>query len=163
MQQLEILGENRLEKHTKTRIGCRGVVLQDGKLLACHEEKTDFWQLPGGGLEPGETLQECCAREVLEETGYIVKPKKQFLTLNEYYAEYKYVSHYFVCEIIGKGNLNRTSVEIERGLVPQWVDTQDFLKIVRDYAAYAAVNEDKYGAYLREHTALRAYLHSISF
>lgn len=163
MQQLEILGENRLEKHTKTRIGCRGIVLQDGKLLACHEEKTDFWQLPGGGLEAGETLQECCAREVLEETGYIVKPKKQFLTLNEYYAEYKYVSHYFVCEIVGEGKQNRTSAEIERGLVPQWVDTQDFLKIVRDYAAYAAVNEDKYGAYLREHTALRAYLHSISF
>lgn len=163
MQQLEILGENRLEKYTKARIGCRGVVLQDGKLLACHEEKTDFWQLPGGGLEAGETLQECCAREILEETGYIVKPTKQFLTLNEYYQEYKYVSHYFVCEIVGEGKQNRTSAEIERGLVPQWVDTQDFLKIVRDYAAYAAVNEDKYGAYLREHTALRAYLHSISF
>lgn len=163
MQQLEILGENRLEKHTKTRIGCRGIVLQDGKLLACHEEKTDFWQLPGGGLEAGETLQECCAREVLEETGYIVKPTKQFLTLNEYYQEYKYVSHYFVCEIVGEGKQNRTSVEIERGLVPQWVDIQDFLKIVCDYAAYAAVNEDKYGTYLREHTALCAYLHSISF
>lgn len=161
MHQLEILGENRLETHTKTRIGCRGIVLQGEQLLACREEKTDFWQLPGGGLEAGETLQECCAREILEETGYIVKPTKQFLTLNEYYQEYKYVSHYFVCEIIGKGNLNRTSVEIERGLAPQWVGVQDFLHIVRDYAAYTATDKDKYGAYLREYTALRAYLHSI--
>lgn len=161
MQQLEILGENRLETHTKTRIGCRGIVLQGEQLLVCREEKTDFWQLPGGGLEAGETLQECCAREILEETGYIVKPTEQFLTLNEYYEEYKYVSHYFVCEIIGKGNLNRTPVEIERGLAPQWVGVQDFLNIVRDYAAYAAADKDKYGAYLREYTALHAYLHSI--
>lgn len=161
MQQLEILGENRLETHTKTRIGCRGIVLQGEQLLVCREEKTDFWQLPGGGLEAGEPLEVCCAREVLEETGYIVKPTKQFLTLNEYYAEYKYVSHYFVCEIIGKGNLNRTPVEIERGLAPQWVDVRDFLNLVRDYAAYAATDKDKYGAYLREYTALRAYLHSI--
>ncbi len=163
MKQLEILGENRLEKHTKLRIGCRGIVLQNEQLLACHEEKTDFWQLPGGGLEAGETLRECCARELLEETGYIVKPIKRFLTLNEYYQEYKYVSHYFLCEIVGKGTLNRTSVEIKRGLVPRWIRLRDFLDIVGGCAAYAAIDEDKYGAYLREDTALRAYLHSISF
>lgn len=161
MKQLEIFGENRLEKHTKTRIGCRGIVLHDGKLLACREEKTDFWQLPGGGLETGESLQECCAREILEETGYIVSPTKQVLTLNEYYKEYKYVSHYFVCEIVGKGQQNRTSVEIGRGLVPQWVEVQNFLKTVSNYAVHASADADKYGTYLREHTALCAYLESI--
>lgn len=32
------------------------------------------WSLPGGRLEPGETLVECCAREVLEETAIAIAP-----------------------------------------------------------------------------------------
>ena len=31
------------------------------------------WSVPSGGLEKGETLEECCIREVWEETGYNVE------------------------------------------------------------------------------------------
>jgi len=31
------------------------------------EEKR--WGIPGGGRRPGETLEECCRRELREETG----------------------------------------------------------------------------------------------
>ncbi|MEN9680633.1 MAG: hypothetical protein RLZZ627_526 [Pseudomonadota bacterium] len=33
------------------------------------------WHIPGGRLEPGETLTECCAREILEETGIRATPQ----------------------------------------------------------------------------------------
>lgn len=36
------------------------------------------WDIPGGHLEPGETAEQAMCREVLEETGRIVKPVKQF-------------------------------------------------------------------------------------
>lgn len=158
MKQIEIFGDNRYENFTKTRIGCRGIILDDGKILVSNEEKTDYWLIPGGGLEDGETAEECCIREILEETGYIVKPVKQFLTVNEYYQDYKYISHYFICEIAGRGKQNLTYSEKERGLVPKWVDLRAFIKIVANYKAYAQTNEDKRGSYLREYTALNEYL-----
>jgi 8-oxo-dGTP pyrophosphatase MutT (NUDIX family) len=32
-------------------------------------DRGTYWFTPGGGIDPGETPQECAAREVLEETG----------------------------------------------------------------------------------------------
>ena len=158
MKELEILGENRFETYTKTRTGCRGIIVKDGKILVSREEKSDYWLIPGGGLEPQESLEDCCVREALEETGYIVKPLKQFLTLNEYYEEYKYVSHYFVCEVIGTGHQQLTEAEQERGLVPKWIPIEEFLAIVEKHQEYVETNEEKRGAYQREYVALCEYL-----
>lgn len=36
--------------------------------------KPAWWELPGGGLEPGEDERTACAREVAEETGWQVDP-----------------------------------------------------------------------------------------
>ena len=158
MKELDILGDNRYETFSKMRTGCRGIVVNDGKILVSREANVDYWLIPGGGLEEGETLVECCVREVLEETGYIVEPVEEYLLVNEYYEEYKYVTHYFICKMIGVGHQNLTEEEKSRGLIPKWLDLQELLSIFSEHQKYAETNEMKRGAYLREYTALKEFL-----
>lgn len=61
------------------RINIRGIIFKDGKifaqelLTAADEKPKDYWCLPGGGLEAGESLQQGLYREMVEETG--IAPK----------------------------------------------------------------------------------------
>lgn len=41
----------------------------DGKLLMCRRRDNGAWAIPGGMMEPGESLEETARREVEEETG----------------------------------------------------------------------------------------------
>ena len=158
MKEMSIFGANRFDTHSKTRVGCRGIVIENGKILVSREEVSDYWMLPGGGLEKDETPKECCIREVLEETGYIVEPIKEFLVLYEYYEEYQYISHFFICKAVGKGEQKLTDAEKTRGLIPKWIGVNDFIDIVSKHQDYAPANEEKRGAYLREYTAMMQFL-----
>lgn len=59
------------------------------------------WSVPSGGVEPGETIEECCAREVWEETGYRVQVgQKLFEKRGQSYGWIVEV-HYFQATIVG--------------------------------------------------------------
>jgi 8-oxo-dGTP pyrophosphatase MutT (NUDIX family) len=66
---------------TVKRTVVRLVVLDaDERLLLFHThdptypELGSWWELPGGGIEPGETPVDTAMRELLEETGIVVGP-----------------------------------------------------------------------------------------
>lgn len=162
MKEISIYGDNRFDTFTKTRIGCRGVVVRDGMILLSHELKSGWWLIPGGGMEEKETPEACCVREIEEETGVIVRPKQLFLTLYEYYEEYRYIDYYFVCEITGQGKTRLTEAERKRGLTPEWLPLEEALAIFARHLEYAAESEEKRGTYLREYTALKEYERMIS-
>lgn len=156
--QKSIYGNNRCGGKVHTICtGCRGLVEESGRLLISHETETGYYMFPGGGLENGETLDTCCVREVLEETGYIVKPSERFLELHEFYDGYEFITHYFICKIIGKDTQQLTEEEAVRGLIPEWIERHALLDIFSKYDDYAQLNENKRGAFLREYTALCEY------
>ena len=55
-------------------IGVFAVIFDKQKrVLLCHRRDMDVWNLPGGGMEPGELPTETAIRETLEETGLHVE------------------------------------------------------------------------------------------
>ena len=157
MKKIEIFGEDRWDEYTKLREGCRGILIKDGRILLSYYKAVDRYLIPGGGIENGESLSECCERELAEETGIIVRAKSHYLTLEEYYHEYYFLSHYFVCKILGECERQLTETERENGLEPVWVDFDEAIKIFRTYEKYKEIDEVQYGAYYREHLALSEY------
>ena len=51
------------------RPSVRGIILRNGKIAMMHSQKYNYYKLPGGGIEPGESLEETLIREVREESG----------------------------------------------------------------------------------------------
>jgi 8-oxo-dGTP pyrophosphatase MutT (NUDIX family) len=56
----------------------------EDRVLLIHARDPDapehqWWELPGGGVDPGETLTDTAIREVAEETGLVLKALGPYL------------------------------------------------------------------------------------
>jgi ADP-ribose pyrophosphatase YjhB (NUDIX family) len=59
---------------TIVRIGVAAIVRRDdGQILLERRSDCGWWGLPGGRVEPGESITEAAVREVFEETGLTVR------------------------------------------------------------------------------------------
>jgi 8-oxo-dGTP diphosphatase len=55
------------------RVGVFAVIERGGEYLLARRRDIGLWNLPGGGLEVGETVEEGLAREVWEEIGVTIR------------------------------------------------------------------------------------------
>lgn len=65
----------RIGKLAKLTPSCAAVIFDATRqsVLLTRRSDNGQWCLPGGAMDPGESAAECCAREVLEETGLAVR------------------------------------------------------------------------------------------
>ncbi len=75
MAKTEVRYGPRLGKEGRVRLGCSAVIFDETrrKVLLTRRSDNGLWCLPGGAVDPGETVAEACIREVREETGLEVQ------------------------------------------------------------------------------------------
>ncbi len=82
-------------------LGVRAVVLDgDGRVFLIKHSYAEGWQLPGGGVEAGETLLEALARELAEEGNIELTgpPALHGIYFHPYYSNRDHVTIYVVRE-----------------------------------------------------------------
>jgi ADP-ribose pyrophosphatase YjhB (NUDIX family) len=98
-------------------LGVGAVVFREGSVLLIERGQPPlegYWTLPGGMVEAGERLETAVAREVLEETGLIVRPAtvaeifQRIMQDEDGRIEYHYVIIDYICELEG-GTLQAAS------------------------------------------------------
>jgi 8-oxo-dGTP pyrophosphatase MutT (NUDIX family) len=65
-----------------TSVGAAGLVVRADRLLMVRQHRATGirWEVPGGGQEPGESLEQTVVREVAEEAGISVTPSRLIST-----------------------------------------------------------------------------------
>ena len=63
-----------------------------------------LWSIPGGKLEPGESLTETCRREISEETGLDTRPLALVAVVERRIEDFHYVVIDFLAQLISSDN-----------------------------------------------------------
>lgn len=89
------------------------VIIKNDLVLLIHRfrDGIEFFNLPGGGVEKGESKKDALLREVKEETNLDVKINKE---LWKYYNDFDQRTHYFFLITDFSGNLQLGGPEAER-------------------------------------------------
>lgn len=77
----------------------------DGDFLLCKEDNGK-WELPGGGLDHGESVKTCLQREIFEEMGLVVT---SVASEPSYFVEFERADGVWQCNIIYKATVQDLS------------------------------------------------------
>ena len=159
MEVIQLVNDDYKGYVNKIRHASRGILLNSGNVLLCYESNEDKYIIPGGGQEDNESLEQCCEREMLEETGIIVKANTYYLEIEELFLDWQHINHYFMCDMIeNTGKVHLTENEKQAGYKTVWIPLEKAIEIFGNYEAFHKTNIADYGLYRREFLALtKAY------
>src|ERR1035437_9727829 len=70
----------------KTRVRAVALVVRGDEIIAIYRENYGemYWTFPAGGVEDGESDEEACARELLEEASVVGRVIKKLATIQSF-------------------------------------------------------------------------------
>lgn len=105
----------------RIRNSAKALIIREGRMAAIRisDGGEEWFIMPGGGQEPGETLEAAVRREVAEELGLAVEPKELAFVVEGVEGEHFHrVDLVFLCECLHPienavlhGDTNQTGVE----------------------------------------------------
>ncbi len=111
----------------RLRVGVYAILPLNGRLLLTYQSKPhDEIQLPGGGVDPGESPVRALHREVFEETGWrIAAPRRlgafrRFVFMPEYDMWAEKLCHIYIARPI-----RPHGPPTEPGHIPLWLEPED--------------------------------------
>lgn len=114
-----------------------GICIHEDKVLLS-KQFGDRYDLPGGGLDLGETPSQAATREIREETGIVVETKELLDFHNSFFTfahssgeHYHCLMFYYACDMVGGelGDVSFDESELEYAEDPEWVHINDLKNI----------------------------------
>lgn len=116
-----------------------GILIEDGKLLL--SKQWDGYDLPGGGVELDETIEQALIREFMEETGVqvsisqVVSAESNFFIVPDTNKPVNVVVIYFLCKKVSDEGFTKDRLdEYEKDIIgePEWIslDNVENIKLI---------------------------------
>ena len=93
---------------------------EQGRIFATQRgygEWKDWWEFPGGKIEPGETPQQALCREIREELDAVIEVGELLRTIDYDYPTFHLTMHCFKCRLVN-GHLTLLEHEAAKWLKP---------------------------------------------
>ncbi|MCD4760549.1 NUDIX domain-containing protein [bacterium] len=120
----------------KLRVAPRAVVFDEqNKVAVMYVGKFDYYKLPGGGQEEGETLEQALIRECQEEIGCNVEIGQKIGSILEYRDKFdmEHITRCFICKVKGdKSEPLFTPEENASNYEVKWVDLTEAIDLVKN-------------------------------
>jgi 8-oxo-dGTP diphosphatase len=133
-------------KPTIKRTSAYGIIIKENKVLLTKPTWINLWDLPGGGADPGETIEQGLKREFIEETSHKIINHNNKLIIkvyNNFYAED--LDKYFDSEMnfFIVNQLEKTNHPIEPNEIKEvsWVDLKQIKPHNMSTDNYAALRK----------------------
>lgn len=135
----ETINKSFVNSEKYIRLSAKAIIKDKSKIILTkiRSNKEDIYKLPGGGVKENESVLQALSREVLEETGYMIKNVKNFGVTLDYVEEWKLIqlTYFFITDLANshcKMPPQITKLESLQKLTMSWFELKDAINLIKN-------------------------------